>query len=100
MQVYSVKNKNKSVEKSEQKKKNIILKDKIDNFDLDIQMDTGSEVMLIPRNFWERIGKLTLQKSKLLLHQFDGSVIKTLRYFEGSLFLHSCFCFIMVVFLY
>ena len=58
---------------------------KINNFDLDIQMDTGSEVTLIPKNFWERIGKPTLRKSSLLLRQFDGLVIKTLGYFEGSL---------------
>ena len=56
-----------------------------------MQMDTGSEVMLIPRNFWECIGKLTLQKSKLLLCLFDGSVIKTLGYFEGSLELEDKF---------
>ena len=60
MQVFSVKNKNKKVEKIEQKKKEIILKVKINNFDLDIQMDTGSEVTLIPKHFWERIGKPTL----------------------------------------
>ena len=60
MEVFSVKNKNKNVEKIEQKKKDIILKVKINNFDLDIQMDTSSEVMLIPRSFWERIGKPTL----------------------------------------
>ena len=48
-------------------------------------MDTGSEVTLIPRNLWERIGKPILRKSSLLLRQFDGSVIKTLGYFEGSL---------------
>ena len=79
MQVFSVKNKN--VKKFEQKKKDTILKVKINNFDLDMQMDTGSEIMLIPRNLWERIGKPTLQKSSLLLCQFDGSVIKTLGYF-------------------
>ena len=43
---------NKNVEKIEQKKKDIILKVKIDNFDLDIQMDTGSEVALIPKKLW------------------------------------------------
>ena len=41
--------------------KNIILKVKINNFDLDMQMDTGSDVTLIPKNFWERIGKPTLR---------------------------------------
>ena len=50
-----------------------------------MQIDTGSEVTLIPRNFWECIGKPTLQKTSLLPCQFDGSVIKILGYFEGSL---------------
>ena len=35
------------------KKKDIILKVKINNFDLDMQMDTGNEVTLIPKYFWE-----------------------------------------------
>ena len=53
-------------------------------------MDTSSEVMLIPRNFWERTGKPTLWKSKLIL-QFDRSVINTLGFFEGSLELEDKF---------
>ena len=48
MEVFSMKNKNKIVEKIEQKK-DIILKVKIRKFDLDMQMDTGSEVTLIPK---------------------------------------------------
>ena len=62
MEVSSVKNKNKNVEEIEQKKKDIMSKVKINNFDLDMQMDTGSEVTLIPRNFWEHIRKPTLRK--------------------------------------
>ena len=54
-------------------------------------MDTGSEVTLIPRNFWERIGKPTLGKSSLLLYQFDRSLIKTLGYFNCSLELEDKF---------
>ena len=54
-------------------------------------MDIGSKVMLIQRNFWEHNGKPTLQKSSLLLCQFDGSVIKTFGYFEGSLELEDKF---------
>ena len=48
-------------------------------------MDTGSKVTFIPKKFWERIGKPTLWKSRLLLCQFDGLVIKTLGYFDCSL---------------
>ena len=92
MQVFSVKNKNKNVEKKiEEKKKDFLLKVKIKNFDLDMQMDTGSEVMLIPKNFWEGFRMPTLRKSKLLLRQFDELVIKILRYFEGSLELEDKF---------
>ena len=47
MEVFSVRNKNKNVEKIEQKKKDIILKVKINKFDLDMQMNTGSEVTFI-----------------------------------------------------
>ena len=48
---FLLQNKNKNVEKIEQKKKDIILKVKINNFDLDIQIDTGCEVTLMLRNF-------------------------------------------------
>ena len=79
MEVFSVKKKKKKkTRKIEQKKKDIILKVKINNFDLDTQMDTGSEVTLKAKNFWEPIGKRTLWKSSLQLCQFDGLVIKTL----------------------
>ena len=81
----------------ELKKKDIIQKVKISNFDLDMQMDTGSEVTLIPRNFWKRIGKPTLRKSSLQLRQFNGSVIKTLGYFEGSLVLEDKFEVIPII---
>ena len=84
MEVFSVKNKNKNVEKIKQKKKD-------NNFDLDMQMDTRSEVTLIPGNFWEHIGKPTLRKSSLLIRQFDRSVIKILGYFGGSLELEDKF---------
>ena len=56
-----------------------------------MQIDTGSEVTLIPINFWECIGKPTLQKSSLILYQFDGSVIKTFGFFEDSLELEDEF---------
>ena len=90
------KNKNKNVEKITEQK-NIILKVTINNFDLDIQMDTGSEAIIISINFWERFGKPTLRKSCLLLRQFDGSVIKTAGYFEGSLELKNKFEVIPII---
>ena len=54
-----------------------------------MQMDTGSEVTLMQRNFWDRIGKPTLRKSSLQLDQFDGSVIKTFVFFESFLLLEN-----------
>ena len=60
-------------------------------------MDTGCEVTLITRNFRERIGKQILRKSSLVICQFDGSVIKTLGYFEGSLELEGKFELIPII---
>ena len=78
-------------------KKDIIKKVKIKNFDLDMQMDTSSEAALIPKNFWEHIGKPISWKNNLLFCQFDGSVIKTSRYFEGSLELEDKFEVIPII---
>ena len=75
MKVFSVQNKNTIAEKIEQKKKDLILKVKINDFDLDMQMSTCSEVT---KYFWKRIGEPTLRKRSLQLYQFDGSVIKFL----------------------
>ena len=47
-----------------------------------MQVDTGRDVTLVPRNFWEKMGKPKLRKCNLNLKQFDGSVIKTLGSFE------------------
>ena len=61
-----------------------------------MQMDTGSEVKLIPRNVWGRIGKATLRKSNLQLCQFHVSFIKTFGFFEGSLALEDKFDVILL----
>lgn len=62
-----------------------------------MQIDTGSEVTLIQKNFGECIGKPPLRKSSLQLCQFDGSVIKTLGYFDGSLELEGKFEVIPII---
>ena len=62
-----------------------------------MQMDTGSVFNAYAKNFWQRIGKLTLRKRSLQLRQFDGSVIKTLGYFEGSLELEDKFELIPII---
>lgn len=48
-------------------------------------MDTSNKVSLTPRNLWKCSGNLKLCKSHLQLCQFDGSVIRSLSYFEVTL---------------
>ena len=48
------------------------------------QVDTGSDITLIPVNFGQGLGKPRLKKSPLQLKQFDGIIIKTLGTFEGT----------------
>jgi len=50
----------------------------IGNTSIDMQIDTGSEVTIIPKNFWESLGKPPLRKCSVKLKQFDGSTIKLL----------------------
>ena len=66
MEVFSVKNKNKNVEKIEQKKKDSILKVKINNFDLNMQMDTGSEETFIPKEFLRMHWKANFTKEQFI----------------------------------
>lgn len=55
------------------KEKDIFLMQvKINNTNLDMQMDTGNKVTLIPRNIWEQLGKPKWQKTYLYLQQFDA----------------------------
>ena len=77
MKVFSVKEQKEEYRKKiEQKKKEIILKVKINNFDLDVQMDTGSEVAFTPRNFWE---STTLLKEQFTVPPIWWSFIKNCR---------------------
>ena len=48
-----------------------------------MQVDTGSNAAIIPRNCWELIPKL--QKYYLCLKQFDGAIIKVLGGFDATL---------------
>ena len=58
---------------------------KINDCNIKMQVDTGSQVTIIPRNFWELISKTKLQKCYLCLKQFDGTIIKVLGEFEATL---------------
>ena len=46
--------------------------------------NTGSDITLIPVNFWQDLGKPRLKKSTLQQKQFDGTIIKTLGTFKGT----------------
>ena len=50
-----------------------------------MQVDTGSDVTLISKNFWEQMGKPKLKSSSVPLKQFDGSMIKAVGHFNGML---------------
>nr|XP_047142341.1 uncharacterized protein K02A2.6-like [Hydra vulgaris] len=58
---------------------------KINDYNIKMQVDTGSQVTIIPKNFWELMSKPKLQKCYLRLKQFDGTVIKVLGEFEATL---------------
>ena len=49
-----------------------------------MQVDTGSDIALIPVNFWQDLGKPRLKESVLQLKQFDGTIIKTLGTFDST----------------
>ena len=48
-----------------------------------MQVDTGSDITLIPVNLWQDLGKPKFKEPLLQLKQFDGTIIKTLDTFEG-----------------
>jgi len=58
---------------------------KLHKHDFQMQVDTGSEVTLIPRNFWNTMGQPRLKRCDLKLKQFDGSNIKLLGKFESTI---------------
>ena len=49
-----------------------------------MQVNTGSDIILIPVNFWQDLGKLKLKKSALQLKQFNGTIIKILGTLKGT----------------
>ena len=58
---------------------------KINDCVVEMQVNTGSEVTILPRNLWEKMGKPFLKKSNVQLRQFDDSIIAIMGYFEGSI---------------
>ncbi|PAA81730.1 hypothetical protein BOX15_Mlig033926g4 [Macrostomum lignano] len=51
---------------------------KLDGKLLAMQLDSGSDASIIPKNFWKALGEPRLKRCPRQLRQFDGSVIKTL----------------------
>ena len=49
-----------------------------------MQVDTGSNITLIPVNFWQDLGKSKYKKSTLQPKQFDRTIIKILGTFEDT----------------
>ena len=58
---------------------------KMNNRILQMQIDTGSDVTIIPKNFWEELNKPKLSKVRITLKQFDGTKIDTLGRFTAVL---------------
>ena len=56
-----------------------------------MQVNTGSDITLIPVNFWQDLGKPRLKTSALQPKQFDGTIIKTLGTFKGTFETKNCF---------
>ena len=49
-----------------------------------MQVDTGSDITLIPVNFWQDLEKPRLKKSTLQLKLFDVNMIEIIGPFEGT----------------
>jgi len=64
---------------------------KLNEIPFDMQVDTGSDVTLIPKNFWQHMGKPKLKRSYLKLRQFDGSYITALGQFNATFEANSKF---------
>ena len=45
---------------------------------LKMQVDTGADISIIPRNFWEKLGKPTLSTFSKILRNYDNSAMKAL----------------------
>ena len=70
---------------------------KIAGVELDMQLDSGSEATIIPKNFWVKLGEPKLTRTKSRLHQFDGTEIKTAGEFQACVELRDCFTMTNVV---
>ena len=52
---------------------------KIDGKNVDFEVDTGAELSTIPANvYYNRLQKVKLQPSSIILHQYDGTALPTM----------------------
>ncbi|PAA93146.1 hypothetical protein BOX15_Mlig023152g1 [Macrostomum lignano] len=70
---------------------------KINGQGISMQVDTGTEISLIPQNLWRQLGRPNLRKCRRILRQFDGSSIACLGEFTASLETNSKFVTIDLV---
>ena len=56
-----------------------------------MQLDSGSEASIIPKNLWQQIGEPRLRPTKVPLKQYDGSQIKTIGQFDALIELDGKF---------
>lgn len=79
---------------------NGLLKIRINNVLLNMQLDTGSDLTFIPSNFWRKLRNPRLKKNLVQLNQFDGSVIETVGYFEADVEVKNKFDVLPVIVAY
>ena len=65
------------------KKQATLRKIKVNGQLVSVQLDSGSEASIIPKNLWQDLGKPRLHPTTVRLKQFDGTQIKTLGQFEA-----------------
>ena len=55
----------------------------INNKPFSMQLDTGASLSIIPRNFWNKLGRPRLTQIQKKIRMFDGSELKTLGEMES-----------------
>jgi len=63
----------------------VVKKVKLDGIEIPMQLDSGSQATLIPRNLWEDMGKPRLSKTSVSLKQFDGTLLRTIGQYSAAI---------------
>ena len=64
---------------------------KLDDVPMCMQLDSGSQATIIPKNFWMKLRQPKLHRTSHQLKQYDGSEIKTLGQFKGMVEMNGWF---------